>query len=145
MVIQIEIFSAQQEQYLKQAYDVRKHVFIDEQQLDKYLEFDGLDEHAVHFLVLVDNQPAANLRYVEKPDFIQIDKLAVLPQYRQFGIFNVLIRYALRELDLAKKDLKLDAVIHLVGYYKRLGFVPVGDPFKTNKMQYQTMLMKKNN
>ncbi len=51
MIIRIESFMGEDSMQLKQAFDIRKKVLVDEFGIDKFAEFDGQDSECVHYLL----------------------------------------------------------------------------------------------
>ncbi|MBF9000621.1 GNAT family N-acetyltransferase [Vibrio nitrifigilis] len=106
---------------------IRDEVFIQEQGIDPDIEFDGLDNQAVHTLIIVDGEPAATGRMLSDG---HIGRVAVKKAYRGSGIgakvVSSLIEYA------ASHDyprVYLGAQKHAIDFYTKLGFLPFGDEF----------------
>lgn len=110
---------------------IRIQVFQIEQGVDPSLEFDGLDETAVHLLAYLDNQPVgtARIRYPNNQT-AKIERLAVLSQARGKGIGKRLMEKALEIA--AKRDVQevaIHAQEYVKGLYQQLGFEQEGGTF----------------
>ena len=110
---------------------IRTKVFQEEQGVTAQLEFDGLDGSATHFLAQVEGEAVGTARIREiNADTAKIERLAVLPKFRQQGIGTQLMKSALSTISQGNKSL---AVVHAQEYiaklYQQLGFVIVGERF----------------
>ncbi|PSF37645.1 GNAT family N-acetyltransferase [Aphanothece hegewaldii CCALA 016] len=111
---------------------IRCIVFQDEQGVNPELEFDGLDESAVHLLAYLDGEPVgtARIRKLE-PQTAKIERVAVLSSARGFGIGTELVKTALELISRNKNYLKVvvNAQEYIKKLYEKLGFQSVGEPF----------------
>lgn len=109
---------------------IRTAVFVDEQKFQN--EFDDIDNNSVHLVLFCDNKPAACCRYYKGDEAGEccLGRLAVLKEYRGRHFGNILVRKAecLLKSSGAKK-LSLSAQVRVSGFYKKLGFVPVGEVY----------------
>jgi len=94
------------------------------------LEFDGLDDHAVHYLLSEDGKDVATARWIEKPEGVKIERFAVLKEYRNKAYGTLLLKYILVELVLSKKPIFLHSQESAVKFYSVNGFDIEGDDFK---------------
>jgi len=65
---------------------IREKVFIEEQKVTSQLEWDGMDENAMHFLVFKDEEAIGCARAVVIKNYMQLGRMAVLKEYRGQGI-----------------------------------------------------------
>ena len=70
---------------------IREKVFIEEQKVTPQLEWDGMDEEAIHFLVYKDEKAIGCARAIVIENYMQLGRMAVLKEYRGEGIGNNLI------------------------------------------------------
>lgn len=120
---------------------VRRAVFIEEQQVPEELEWDGLDETAFHLLAReAGGRPIGSARML--PDG-HIGRMAVLRGHRGTGIGSALLR---RMLDEARQQgLKiayLDAQVHAIPFYERLGFKAEGAEFMDAGIPHRQMRLR---
>lgn len=118
---------------------IRSEVFIKEQHVPEELEWDGMDEEAIHVIAMDENQqPVGTGRLLSTG---QIGRMAVLPQERNKGIgsdmLDTLIRYAQQHL---ATTVFLNAQLYAVGFYKRHGFVQVGENFEDANIPHCKMV-----
>lgn len=118
---------------------VREQVFIQEQQIDPEIEFDGLDTQAVHVLVVDGEQPLGTGRILANG---HIGRIAIIQVARGQGlgvkVVRALVEYA-KQQGYPKVD--LGAQTHAVDFYRKLGFTPYGDEFMEANIPHQAMEM----
>ncbi|ANQ47614.1 GNAT family N-acetyltransferase [Flammeovirga yaeyamensis] len=111
---------------------IRKEVFVDEQQIDISLEFDDIDATAHHLLVLDDGRPAGVCRYFKTEEGYKMGRFAVTKSFRGQGIGNALIQASLSEIEeIAPEGTRvyLHAQKTVTGFYEEEGFVIKGGEF----------------
>jgi glucose-6-phosphate 1-epimerase len=123
--VPVEVCSwAEGERVLSQ---LRRTVFIEEQQVPEEQEWDGEDVHALHFLATVENKPVGCARLL--PDG-HIGRMAVLKEWRGHGAGRRLMKVILMEAEKLKLGhLFLNAQSRAVGFYTKFGFNQVGAEF----------------
>jgi predicted GNAT family N-acyltransferase len=111
---------------------IRSHVFQQEQGVPVELEFDGKDEQATHFLAYFDTQPVGTVRIRMLDDTtVKLERLAVLPQFRTFGIGRKIMETALEFLSRQKiTTVRIHAQEAVKEFYQKLGFVAEGAIFE---------------
>lgn len=130
-----EIINVTTEEQLKEALNIRKDVFVEEQQVPIDLEiddYDRLDADAHHILIKYDGDYAATGRviYYDK-ESAKMQRIAVRKPYRSKGLGRVL----LMAMETQARELKLlysilDAQCQAEGFYSKLGYVTISDePF----------------
>ncbi len=140
MVIKIISFSGASSDNFKKAIKIRFSVFTEEQNVDKDIDYDGLDFEATHYLVTVDDKPIATARFRETDEGIKIERMAVLKKYRSYGIGNLLIRYIIRDLLPSKRKIYLNSQEHALNFYKSSHFVVEGKPFYEADIKHYKMI-----
>ena len=103
-----------------QLREIRQQVFIAEQQVPVELEWDGLDESAIHLLAFDAQCPIGCARILEGG---VIGRMAVLKGYRGKGLGMALLHAA---IDSCRQrgwhHISLSAQTHAIPYYERAGF-----------------------
>lgn len=117
---------------------VREAVFVIEQLVPLEMEWDGLDENALHVLALdPQGNPIGCGRLLPGG---QIGRMAVLAPWRQNGIGSRILK---KLLQLAAKQgiapLFLHAQCSAIPFYRRHGFVAVGEVFMDAGIPHQEM------
>ena len=127
----IHIRIAESQSDIRKALDIRFQVFVDEQNVPKDLEQDGLDKECLHFLAFADEQPVGTGRLREiDTDTVKIERMAVLKNYRNLGIGRQMLDRMLEYIHSAGyKNTILHAQEKAADFYQRAGFQPRGDIF----------------
>jgi len=111
--------------------DLRRTVFIEEQNVPENEEVDGDDPDCDHILLTVSNIPvgAARLKYYN--DFIKVQRVCVLKNYRGQGIGSKIINFIIRHVEKndIRSSVRLGSQIHALEFYKRLGFIEFGEEY----------------
>ena len=142
LTIKIESFNADSE-LIKESYKIRNKVFVEEQNVDKNIEYDGLDFDAIHYLVYYDGKPVATARWRETKEGIKLERFATYKEYRRRALASVLLRYILEEVTVSKKKIYMHAQAQVVDFYKNHGFEIKGDMFLEADIEHYTMVYKK--
>jgi len=121
MIINIITFNYD-ENFFKQASDIRYQVFVDELKYNKFNEFDSYDFTALHFLVLMNQKPVASARARELEHEFVIEKLAVLKQFRSKSIGSMLLRYVINDILNSKKNIVIEIENNLKSFFEFHGF-----------------------
>jgi predicted GNAT family N-acyltransferase len=129
MIIEVYGFPPDEADFLKDALNIRNIVFVQEQNVDKRIEYDGLEEDAIHYLVHIDGKPAATARWRETDKGIKLERFAVLKEHRGKGLAGVLLKFILSEVKPAGKRIYLHAQKPVENFYAFYGFKRVGEPF----------------
>jgi predicted GNAT family N-acyltransferase len=117
---------------------VRRRVFIEEQQVPEELEWDEYDDTCHHILVCDDNNnPIATGRI--KPDG-HIGRIAVLKPWRNQGIGSAILKELLAYA-ISKKihRIYLNAQTTAIPFYLKHGFVTCSDEFMDAGIPHKTM------
>jgi len=108
---------------------IRERVFIEEQRVPRDIEWDGLDEDASHFIALNEMGLAlGTARLLTNTG--QIGRMAVLKEQRGRDIGRQLLKAAIdHAIAVGLPRVFLHAQMHAEGFYRKSGFLPVGDEF----------------
>ncbi len=114
-------------QYTPIIKKIRASVFIEEQQIDEDLDFDGRDPEAIHVLIFENGNAIATGRMLNDG---HIGRIAVLKSFRNKGFGKTAILKLIEEAThLGMKRVFLGAQLHAVKFYKKLGFKEYGSTF----------------
>lgn len=112
---------------------VREAVFMREQGVPAELEWDELDESSRHVLALNAQGAAIGCGRIVPPDAngtAHIGRMALLPEWRSKGVGSAIMEHL---LEFARSQhyalLELNAQTQAVQFYRRFGFVEVGEEF----------------
>jgi len=130
------------EEDLGAAFAIRKSVFVDEQNVELRLEFDGLDRDAKHLVATLDDKPVGTLRLRQIDNQTgKIERVAVLLEARGRAIGKALLKAALSQLKAdGATSANLHAQTHALEFYAGLGFVAYGDVFDEDGLPHRAML-----
>lgn len=137
----IDVQIVSNDQQLKDAYDVRKKVFVDEQHVPLEEEIDHLETEATHFVLYQNQEPigAGRIRFVDK--YGKVERICVLKDSRVNGAGKALIN---KIESYAKSQginlLKLNAQIQALPFYTKLGYEVVSDEFFEAGIPHKQML-----
>lgn len=132
-------------------FQVRKDVFVGEQNVPEEIEYDAYDADAVHVIAVAADGtalgtgrllhgPASAERTGGDPVVGSLGRLAVIKEARGLGVGAALVRAiedAARELGLSAVD--LHAQTHALGFYERLGYVAYGPEFPDAGIPHRAM------
>jgi predicted GNAT family N-acyltransferase len=118
---------------------VRTPVFIVEQLVTPEFEWDELDASAVHLLAVLNNKPVGCLRII---NFHKIGRMAVLKEYRGFGVGRALLATAI-EICKSQDSMQiiLSAQTHAIGFYQRCGFQVTSEVYQDLHIPHVDMQM----
>ncbi len=131
-----------------QALEVRRRVFIEEQQVPEAEEIDAHDGDpatvttALHVLALHDDVPVATGRLLlaHEDGRAHIGRVAVLAERRRAG-YGRAVMLALHDVarEQGVRDITLAAQLHAIGFYERLGYVVYGEVFLDAGIEHRWM------
>jgi predicted GNAT family N-acyltransferase len=126
---------------LQQAFEVRRQVFVREQDISEDLVFDGNDREALHMVVKDGERVIGTARVQFLTDKqAKLERMAILRRYRRKGIGKEMLLF----LDTVWKDKQVQQVIihaqlDVVPFYKLCGFDELGLPFQEAGMKHIEM------
>lgn len=132
-------------------FQVRRGVFVGEQNVPEEIEYDAYDADAVHVIAVAADGtalgtgrllhgPAATAKTGGDPAVGSLGRLAVTKEARGLGVGAALVRAiedAARELGLTTVD--LHAQTHALGFYERLGYAAYGPEFPDAGIPHRAM------
>jgi len=117
--------------------EIRREVFVREQQVPENLEWDGEDEAALHWLALVNNEAVGTVRLLRNG---HVGRMAVLKSWRQRGVGSVLLNTVIQYAQSQdSRELYLHAQTHALAFYERHGFIAEGPEFMDAGIPHRTM------
>ncbi|MGD8812250.1 MAG: GNAT family N-acetyltransferase [Thioalkalispiraceae bacterium] len=118
---------------------IREQVFINEQHVPVELEWDGLDDEAIHLLVTTNKHPVATARLLADG---HIGRMAVLPGFRRQGIGSTMLS---RLVELAKQkglsSVFLSAQVAAIDFYQKHGFTIDSDVYMDAGIPHRDMVL----
>ena len=116
---------------LKEAFGVRKKVFVEEQGISEDLEFDNRDREALHVIVTDAERVIGTARVIFLTAHqAKLERMAVLRPFRRRGIGSRIISFLNEELKNRQvEQVVLHAQYAVVAFYKSCGFEELGLSF----------------
>lgn len=138
-MISIEKFSFSNQNLISISKEIRKKVFIEEQEVDPKLEYDEFETSSVHYLLWVDDQAAATCRWRTTDNGIKLERFAVLPLHRNLGLGSELLKRVLDDVIPMKKKIYLNSQLKAVSLYYKQGFRKKGKIFSIEGIDHYYM------
>lgn len=122
---------ATSERELKEAFEVRKKVFVEEQGISEHLELDGHDSEALHTVVKDGKRVIGTARVLFlTTNQAKLERMAILKPFRRQGVGRGIISFLNEELRNRQiVQIVLHAQYPVVAFYKSCGFLESGSPF----------------
>lgn len=125
----------------QQLRNVRHRVFIEEQHVPVELEWDGLDEEALHLLAFdLQGHAIGCARVLEDGS---IGRMAVLAEWRKRGVGKALLQTA---IDVCRacghRTISLSAQTHAIAFYERAGFVVCSEEYPDAGIPHRDMRLE---
>ena len=122
---------------------IREKVFIKEQKVTPQLEWDGIDEKAIHFLVYKDEKAIGCARALVIENHMQLGRMAILKEYRGEGIGSNLIEKAVTTAKLNQlSSIYISAQCHAIDFYKKFGFKVTSDIYLDAEIPHRDMKLE---
>ncbi len=122
------------------ALEIRKIVFIDEQNVPKDIEVDEFEDNCSHILARLDGIPVGTARWRRTDDGVKLERFAVLKNYRGKGIGEALVESVLSYVR-PESAVYLHAQVDVIGFYEKLGFSSEGKKFLEADIVHQKMVL----
>ena len=128
---------------IKDAYAIRVEVFVQEQKVPIEEEIDELDKTVDHLVVYEGESPVATGRLVYIEGKWMAGRIAVLKAHRGKKYGDLVVRLLMRRaFDLGAEEVWIHGQTQAEGFYKKLGFVPVGEGFMEAGIEHIKMVCK---
>ncbi|CAM8395967.1 GNAT family N-acetyltransferase [Candidatus Methylopumilus planktonicus] len=126
-----------------QLKNIREKVFIQEQKVTPELEWDGMDEKAIHFLVFKDEKAIGCARAIVIKSRMQLGRMAVLKEYRGQGAGSTLIEKAIVTAKLKQlSGIHISAQCNAINFYVKFGFEVMGDTYLDAEILHRNMTLE---
>lgn len=135
----IEIQEARKGSQMLTLFEIRRHVFVIEQEVDAAEEYDEFESSSTHFIAKYKGVAVATCRYRTTENGIKLERFAVLKSYRGKGIGVALVKKCLEKIGETDLLIYLHAQLHAVPFYEKLGFKPTGPQFSEAGIEHFKM------
>lgn len=124
--------------------EIRRIVFIEEQEVPVHEEVDGEDGKCVHLLARLDGEPIGAARFQYIGEKAKIQRVCILKQARGKRLGAELMHGVLKAIkDQAKaKTAILGSQTHALEFYQKLGFEAYGDEYMDAGIAHKDMKIK---
>jgi predicted GNAT family N-acyltransferase len=127
-MFKVKRFSTENTDLAEKAIAIRRTVFVEEQGVDANLEYDH-EEECTHYLLFLGDKPVATARWRETGKGIKLERFAVLSQFRNRGIGDIILKEVLKDVSSLEKVVYLHSQLKAIPFYERNGFHKEGDLF----------------
>ena len=138
MTESINVQIANTSSQLDEIFDIRRKVFVIEQEVDEREEYDEFETSSTHLIAFYNGEPAGTCRVRNTEKGIKLERFAVLKAYRNKAIGAALVKSVLDRIDL-NQHIYLHAQIQVVDFYARFGFKKVGRMFEEANIKHYKM------
>ena len=138
--MEIKINTVTTDQDYRDCLYIRNKVFIEEQNINKKLEYDDKKVSASYIVAKINLIAVGTARYRSTEIGMKLERFAVLKEYRRLGVGKSLVSFLVKTLK-SEKNLYLYSQKKVVGFYKKLGFKVKGDMFYEAKIPHYKMVL----
>lgn len=125
----------------KELFEVRRKVFVEEQNVSEDEEYDDFENSSTHLVARINNQCVGTMRFRTTENGTKLERFAVLKEYRHSGVGKSLLLESLKKVS-KDKLIYLHAQIQVVNFYGRYGFETLGDIFYEANIPHKKMVFK---
>ncbi len=113
---------------MQKAWDIRRVVFVIEQECPEELEWE-FEEESTHYLASLNGKPVGTARWRKTEKGFKLERFAVLKEARNSGVGSSLVKHLLNELSDQTEKKYLHAQLTAAPLYAKHGFKPEGENF----------------
>ena len=137
----IRINKVDSELELAHVFEIRREVFVVEQDCPPELEWE-FEEESTHFLARLDELPVGAARWRKTEKGYKLERFAVAMAYRGKGVGQALVAAVLADLPNDASYVYLHAQVQAMGLYRKFGFEPEGPQFEEAGIQHFKMVLE---
>ena len=126
---------------MQKCFEIRKDVFVYEQQCDPKDEYE-FEEESTHYLLSEKNIPLATARYRKTENGIKMERFAVLKSKRGKGYGIKILKKMILDLSHSKLTKYLHAQVQVVKFYEKVGFKKIGEKFDEVGIMHYKMILE---
>ena len=139
----MKIVYAEKQSEIFAVVNIRKSVFVIEQNVSIEEELDELDYDARHFLIVSNDEYVGTARIVYNDDHVSIGRVAVLKEHRKHGYGAKLIQHLIDDIrNDGHKRILIGAQVQALPFYEKLGFEQYGDIYLDANIEHYHMELK---
>lgn len=141
-MVEVKSFKTDEKENASIVFAIRQKVFVEEQKVSHEEEYDEYEDESMHYMLLVEKQPAGTARWRFTKDGIKLERFAVLPDYRNKGYGSFLLNTVLKDVIPFGKKIYLNAQVNAMNLYSKAGFTPEGELFYEANIPHYRMNYK---
>lgn len=128
---------------LNKAFEIRKKVFVVEQNVPEEEEYDEFEKSSTHFIAFLNEKPVGTCRWRNTDKGIKLERFAVLAEVRGKGVGDALLEACLDDIKPIRKDkiVYLHAQEHAIPFYQKSGFFTFGERFFECEIPHYKMML----
>jgi predicted GNAT family N-acyltransferase len=121
---------------------IRKKVFIEEQNVPEEIEADEHDKNSHHYLLILNDKqlPIGTARWRITDKGIKLERFAILPEYRNKGYGQIILNEVLNDVLSFEKTIYLHAQESAVAFYLKNNFIIEGSLFIEANIKHYKMV-----
>lgn len=139
-MIDIKRFKHSNKKLMRKAFDIRKEVFVVEQNVDPKEEYE-FEEESIHFILFANSTACATARYRRTKEGIKLERFAVIKLKRGKGYGLRILKAILEDLQENVELKYLHAQIQVVPFYEKVGFKKRGELFEEAGIMHYKMII----
>lgn len=127
----MELKISDDNKYYNDCLEIRKEVFVEEQNVPLEIEVDEFEKESVNIILLMDNRPLGTVRYRDIGEgTAKIERMAVRKIARGLHLGQALMNFAhIHAEENGFKRTKLGAQVHALNFYEKMGYEVTSDEF----------------
>ena len=127
----MELKITDDEKCYNQCLEIRKEVFVEEQNVPMEMEVDEYEKESVNILLTLDDRPLGTVRYRDIGEgLIKVERMAVRKIARGLHLGQALMNFVhIHAEENGYTRSKLGAQVHAIKFYEKLGYHVASDEF----------------
>ncbi|MFE8700447.1 GNAT family N-acetyltransferase [Cytobacillus sp. FJAT-54145] len=139
----MEVKIVTNEKEFADALEVRKVVFVNEQQVPMEEEIDQFESESTHFVLYDNEEPIGAGRFRVVDGYGKVERICVMKDKRKSGSGKaIMLKIEQFAIESGVSALKLNAQTHAIPFYENLGYEVISVEFLDAGIPHKTM--KKN-
>ncbi|VEF48668.1 GCN5-like N-acetyltransferase [Bacillus freudenreichii] len=139
----MKVIQAGTDEQMQDAFNIRKKVFVGEQQVPIEIEIDEHEDNSAHFVLYDEEKPAGAGRFRILDGKGKVERICILPEYRGKGAgIQIMLDIEEYAKSLPVKELVLNSQSYAVPFYEKLGYSVVSDEFLDAGIPHRKMIKK---
>lgn len=135
-------FTSADAELFETACEIRRVVFVVEQNVSREEEFDEYEGESRHYLVYFEGVPVGTARWRYTTNGLKLERFALRKEVRNKGVGSSLLKQVLRDVKGLSDYIYLHAQLPAVNFYSREGFMPEGPMFSECNIDHYKMVLR---